>query len=79
MAALEHSGLVVEASARYAEPMAVPAWIQAAGPDEATAHAIVALLSAAGDPAGFQVRRAGDRLMMTYQTTVLVARRREGS
>jgi ubiquinone/menaquinone biosynthesis C-methylase UbiE len=79
VAALERSGLVVEARARYAEPMEVQAWIQAAGPDEETVHAILALLSAARDPAGFQVRRAGDRLMMTHQTTVLVARRREVS
>jgi ubiquinone/menaquinone biosynthesis C-methylase UbiE len=79
VAALEHSGLVIEARARYAEQMEVQAWIQAAGPDEETARAIMALLTAAGDPAGFQVRHEGDRLMMTHQTTVLVAHRREVS
>jgi hypothetical protein len=79
VAALERGGLTVEARARYAEPMAVQAWSQAAGPDAATAQAIVALLTAAGDLAGLQIRRQGDRLMMTHQTTILVARRREVS
>jgi hypothetical protein len=79
VAALERNGLVVEVRARYAEQMEVQAWIQAAGPDEATAHAILALLTAAGDPAGFQVRREGDQFMMTHQTTILVARQREMS
>jgi ubiquinone/menaquinone biosynthesis C-methylase UbiE len=66
VAALEHSGLVVEARARYAEQTEVQAWIQAAGPDEETADTILALLTAAGDLAGFQVRREEDRLMMTH-------------
>jgi ubiquinone/menaquinone biosynthesis C-methylase UbiE len=79
VAALERSGLLVEARARYPEQMEVRAWVQAAGSDEETPHAILALLTAGGDPAGFQVRRKGDRLMMTHQTIVLVARRREGS
>ncbi|HSF29648.1 MAG TPA: hypothetical protein VLK82_04130 [Candidatus Tectomicrobia bacterium] len=79
VAALERSGLVVEARARYAEQIEVQAWIQAAGPDEETADTIMALLTAAGDPAGFQLRHEGHRLMMTHQTTVLVARRHEVS
>jgi ubiquinone/menaquinone biosynthesis C-methylase UbiE len=79
VAALERSGLVVEASARYAEAMEVQAWIQAAGPNEETAHAIEALLTAAGDPAGFHIRREEDRLMMTHQTIILAAHKREVS
>jgi ubiquinone/menaquinone biosynthesis C-methylase UbiE len=74
VAALAEVGLIVEAQARYAEPMEVHAWLQAAGPDEETAHTILALLTADGDPAGLQVRREGDRLLMTHQTVVLVAR-----
>ena len=76
MAALEGSGLVVDAQARHAEEMAVDAWLQAAGSDEETAHTILAMLSADGDPAGLQVRCEGDRLLMTHQTVVLVAHRR---
>jgi ubiquinone/menaquinone biosynthesis C-methylase UbiE len=76
VAALADSGLVVEAQARYAEQMAVDAWLRAAGSDEETAHTILALLTADGDPAGLQVRRDGDRLLMTHQTVILVARRR---
>jgi ubiquinone/menaquinone biosynthesis C-methylase UbiE len=75
-AALTDIGLVVEAQARYAEEMEVDAWLRAAGPDEQTAHTILTLLTADGDPAGLQVRREGDRLLMTHQTVVLVARRR---
>jgi SAM-dependent methyltransferase len=75
IAALEGIGLVVDARARYAEQMAVDVWLQAAGPDEQTAPRILALLTADGDPAGLQVRRQGDQLLMTYQTVVLVARR----
>ena len=55
--------------------MTVDAWLRAAGPDEHTAHRILALLTADGDPAGLQVRRQGDQLLMTHQTVVLVARR----
>jgi hypothetical protein len=55
--------------------MEVDAWLRAAGPDEQTAQTILALLTADGDPAGLQVRRDGDRLLMTHQTVVLVARR----
>ncbi|MGH8071435.1 MAG: hypothetical protein ACRERE_40645 [Candidatus Entotheonellia bacterium] len=56
--------------------MDVDEWISAAGPDAQTAHTIRALLMADGDPAGLDVRREGDRLVMTHQTAVLVARRR---
>ena len=76
VAALECIGLVVEAQARYAEEMEVHAWLRAAGPDKETAHTILTLLTADGDPAGLQVRCEGDRLLMTHQTVVLVARRR---
>jgi len=75
VAALQGIGLVVEAQARYAEEMAVDAWLRAAGPDEQTAHTILTLLTADGDPAGLQVRRQGGQLLMTHQTVVLVARR----
>jgi hypothetical protein len=34
------------------------------------------MLTADGDPAELQVRREGERLVMTHQTCVLVARRR---
>jgi hypothetical protein len=77
VAALEDIGLVVEAQARYAEQMEVHAWLRAAAPDEQTAHTILAMLTADGDPAGLQVRSEGDRLLMTHQTCVLVAHRRE--
>jgi ubiquinone/menaquinone biosynthesis C-methylase UbiE len=76
VAALADVGLIVDAQARYAEPMEVHEWLRAAGPDEPTAHTILALLTADGDPTGLQVRREGDRLLMTHQTVVLVARRR---
>ena len=75
-AALEHMGLIIEQQARYSEQMGVDEWIRAAGPDAQTAHTIRTLLMADGDPAGLDVRREGDRLVMTHQTTVLVARRR---
>ena len=76
VAALAQAGLAVDQQARYPESMEVKAWIQAAGPDAQTAHTIRTLLMAAGDPAGFNIRREGDRLLMTHQTCVLVARRR---
>jgi SAM-dependent methyltransferase len=76
VAALEGVGLVVESQAQYAEHMEVDAWLRAAGPDEQTAHTILTMLTADGDPAGLQVRREDDRLLMTHQTVVLVARRR---
>ena len=76
VAALANTGLVVEAQARYAEEMQVHEWLGAAGPDEQTAHTILTLLTVDGDPAGLQVQREGDRLLMTHQTCVLVARRR---
>jgi ubiquinone/menaquinone biosynthesis C-methylase UbiE len=76
VAALADIGLIVEAQARYAEQMEVHAWLLAAGPDEPRARTILAMLTADGDPAGLQVRREGDRLLMTHQTVVLVARRR---
>lgn len=79
VAMLEQAGLVVEQRARYAEPMDVGAWIQAAGPDERTAQEILDLLITAGDPAGLAVRREADRWVMTHQTCVLVARRRPPS
>ena len=62
VAALADIGLIVEAQARYAEQMAVDEWLRAAGPDEQTAHTILAMLTADGDPAGLQVRRQGDQL-----------------
>jgi ubiquinone/menaquinone biosynthesis C-methylase UbiE len=76
VAALADVGLCVEARARYAEQMEVHEWLRAAGPDEPTAHTILALLTADGDPAGLQVRREDDRLLMDHQTVVLAARRR---
>jgi ubiquinone/menaquinone biosynthesis C-methylase UbiE len=76
VAALEGIGLIVEAQTRYAEAMEVDTWLRAAGVDEPTAHTILTLLTADGDPAGLQVRREGERLLMTHQTVVLVARRR---
>ena len=76
VAALEGIGLVVEAQARYAEAMEVDVWLRAAGPDEPTVRTILTLLTVDGDPAGLQVRREGDQLLMTHQTVVLVARRR---
>ncbi len=76
VAALADIGLIVEAQARYAEQMEVEEWLRAAGTDEPTAHTILAMLTADGDPAGLQVRREGDQLLMTHQTVVLVARRR---
>jgi hypothetical protein len=68
--------ILAGAQARYAGQMEVHEWLRAAGPDEETAHTILALLTAAGDPAGLQARREGDQLLMTHQTVVLVARRR---
>jgi len=76
VAALADIRLVINAQARYAEHMAVDEWLRAAGVDAETAPTILALLTAPGDPAGFRVRREGERLMMTHQTCVLVARRR---
>jgi ubiquinone/menaquinone biosynthesis C-methylase UbiE len=75
VAALIDSSLVLDAQARYAEAMEVDAWLQAAGVDEPTARMILTLLTADGDSAGLQVRRDGERLLMTHQTVVLVARR----
>jgi hypothetical protein len=75
VAALVGIGLIVEARARYAEQMAVDAWLRA-GADEQTTHTILVMLTADGDPAGLRVRRQGDQLLMTHQTVVLVARRR---
>jgi SAM-dependent methyltransferase len=76
VAALEGVGLVVDAQAHYAEQMAVDAWLQAAGVDGPTARAVLTLLTADGDPAGLEVRREGERQLMTHQTVVLVARHR---
>jgi ubiquinone/menaquinone biosynthesis C-methylase UbiE len=76
VAALADVGLVVEEQAKYAEQMVADEWLQAAGPDEETAQTILAMLTVEGDPAGLQVRREGDQLLMTHQTCVLVARRR---
>jgi ubiquinone/menaquinone biosynthesis C-methylase UbiE len=76
VAALEGVGLIVNAQARYADAMEVDAWLRAAGVDEPTAHMMLTLLTADGDPSGLQVRREGERLLMTHQTVVLVARRR---
>jgi hypothetical protein len=36
---------------------------------------ILTLLTADEDPAGLQVRRDGERLLMTHQTVIMVARR----
>jgi ubiquinone/menaquinone biosynthesis C-methylase UbiE len=74
LAALVDIGLSVEAQARYAEHMEVDAWLRAAGPDAQTAQTILGMLTADGDPAGLHVRREGDRLLMSHQTVVLVAR-----
>src|SRR5262245_49928069 len=74
-AALAEVGLVIDARASYAEQMEIHAWLQAAGVDEPTGHTLLTLLTADGDPAGLQVRRDDDRLVMTHQTVVLVARR----
>jgi SAM-dependent methyltransferase len=76
IAALEGVGLMVDAQAHYGETMEVDTWLRAAGADAPTARAILTLLTADGDPAGLHVRREGDRLLMTHQTVVLVARRR---
>jgi ubiquinone/menaquinone biosynthesis C-methylase UbiE len=76
VAALAEAGLIVAAQARYAEQMEVDTWLRAAGPDQETARTIPTLLTADRDPAGLQVRRDGDRLLMTHQPVVLVARRR---
>jgi hypothetical protein len=76
VAALEDIGLIIDAQAQYAEQMEVDAWLRAAGVDESTADTILTLLTADGDPAGLQIRREGDRLLMTHQTVVLVACRR---
>ncbi len=54
-AALADIGLVIEAQARYAEEMEVHAWLRAAGSDEQTAHTILVMRTAEGDPAGLQV------------------------
>jgi ubiquinone/menaquinone biosynthesis C-methylase UbiE len=75
VAALEAIGLVVVEQARYGEQMEVHEWLRAAGTDEQTAHTILTLLMAEGDPAGLDVRREGDRLLMTHQTCILVAHR----
>ena len=56
--------------------MRLDAWLRAGGVDEPTARMMLTLLTADGDPAGLQVRREDDRLLMTHQTVVLVARRR---
>jgi ubiquinone/menaquinone biosynthesis C-methylase UbiE len=76
VAALADIGLLVEAQARYAEQMEVDAWPRAAGPDEQTAHTLLAMHTADGDPAGLQVQREGNQLLITHRTMVLVARRR---
>jgi ubiquinone/menaquinone biosynthesis C-methylase UbiE len=76
IAALADVGLMVEAQSRYAERMEVDAWLQAAGVDGPTGHTLLTLLTADGDPAGLQVRREGERLLMTHQTAILLARRR---
>jgi ubiquinone/menaquinone biosynthesis C-methylase UbiE len=73
---MEQAGLTIERRATYQEHMDVDAWIQAAGPDAETAQTLLALLTAAGDPAGLQVRREQGRLMLTHQTCILVARQR---
>jgi ubiquinone/menaquinone biosynthesis C-methylase UbiE len=54
VAALADSGLVVEAQARYAEEMAVDAWLQAAGPDEPTAYTILPSSRLPGIPRGYR-------------------------
>jgi ubiquinone/menaquinone biosynthesis C-methylase UbiE len=66
VAALAATRLEVEAQARYAEEMEVHAWLQAAGPDGETARTILTLLTADRDPAGLQVRREANQLLMTH-------------
>jgi hypothetical protein len=73
--ALEAAGFVIDERASYTEHMDVAAWIQAAGPDPETAQEVLTLVTAAGDPAGLQIRREEDRLMLSHQTSILVARR----
>jgi ubiquinone/menaquinone biosynthesis C-methylase UbiE len=73
--ALEAAGFVIDERASYTEHMDVAAWIQAAGPDPETAQEVLTLVTAAGDPAGLQIRREGDRLMLRHQTSILLARR----
>jgi hypothetical protein len=55
--------------------MEVHEWIRATGVDEETAQTVLTLLMAEGDPAGLNVLGEGDRLVMTHQTCILVARR----
>jgi hypothetical protein len=57
------------------QPNEVDVWLRAAGVDEPTARMILTLLTADEDPAGLQVRRDGERLLMTHQTVIMVARR----
>jgi ubiquinone/menaquinone biosynthesis C-methylase UbiE len=73
--ALADTGLLVEQQARYAEQMEVHEWIQATGVDEEAAQTVLTLLMAEGDPAGLNAHVEGDRLVMTHQTCILVARR----
>jgi hypothetical protein len=73
VAAMETAGFVVDERADDAEHMEAQAWIEAAGPDPETAEKVLAMLTAAGDPAGLAVRREGDRLMLTHHTVILVA------
>jgi ubiquinone/menaquinone biosynthesis C-methylase UbiE len=73
---LDAGGLRVERRATYGETMEVEAWISAAGPDAETAQTIRAMLMREGDPAGLQVRRDGDRWLLTHRTCILVATRR---
>lgn len=76
VALLDRTGLAVEQRAMYPEVMGVDAWIRAAGPDEATALTIRAMLTRGGDPAGLDVQGEGDLMLLTHQTCILVASRR---
>lgn len=75
VALLEEVGLRVEQRATYPEIMEVEEWIHATGPDEETARTILAMLTCEGDPAGLNVRREGNRQLLTHQTCILVASR----
>ena len=73
VAAIEMAGFVVDERADYAKHMEAQAWIEAAGPDLETAHQVLAMLTAEGDPAGLAVRREGECLMLTHQTAIIAA------
>lgn len=70
---MEEVGLKVEQRGTYPETMGVEEWIRATGPDEETAQTIMTKLTREGDPAGLNLEREGDRLVLTHRTCILVA------